>query len=68
MTVRIYLSKEVRSSVQHILDYFMNIEELPRFHPEYVKNVRIIHGQEAIMTRILNLNKKLHFMVRRLNP
>jgi ribosome-associated toxin RatA of RatAB toxin-antitoxin module len=45
MTVRIYLSKEVRSSVQHILDYFMNIEELPRFHPEYVKNVRIIHRQ-----------------------
>jgi ribosome-associated toxin RatA of RatAB toxin-antitoxin module len=45
MTVRIYLSKEVRSSVQHVLEYFMNIEKIPRFHPEYIRNVRIIHSK-----------------------
>lgn len=42
MTVRIDLTKEVRAPVQHVLEYFMNVEELPRFHPEYIKNVRII--------------------------
>jgi ribosome-associated toxin RatA of RatAB toxin-antitoxin module len=45
MTVRIDLTKEVRSSVQHVLEYFTNIEDLPHFHPEYIKNVRIIHRQ-----------------------
>jgi hypothetical protein len=45
MTLRIDLSKEVRSSVQHTLQYFMNVEDLPRFHPEYIKNVRIMHRQ-----------------------
>jgi hypothetical protein len=45
MTVRIDLTKEVRSSVQHILEYFTNVEDLPHFHPEYIKNVRIIHRQ-----------------------
>lgn len=42
MTIRIDLTKEVRAPVQHVLEYFMNVEELPRFHPEYIKNVRII--------------------------
>lgn len=42
MTVRIDLTKVVRAPVQHVLEYFMNVEELPRFHPEYIKNVRII--------------------------
>ena len=45
MTVRIDLTKEIRSSVQHILEYFTNVEDLPHFHPEYIKNVRIIHRQ-----------------------
>jgi hypothetical protein len=55
MTVRIGLNKEVRSSVQHTLQYFMNVEGLPRFHPEYIKNVRIIHRQGS------NNNKNIEF-------
>jgi hypothetical protein len=55
MTMRIDLSKEVRSSVQHTLQYFMNVEDLPRFHPEYIKNVRIIHKQGS------NNNKNIEF-------
>ena len=47
MTVRIDLTKEVKASVQHVLDYFMNVEELPRFHPEYIKSVRIINREEG---------------------
>lgn len=43
MTVRIDLTREVRASVQCVLDYFMNVEALPRFHPEYIKNVRIVN-------------------------
>lgn len=42
MTVRIDLGREVRASVSRVLEYFMNVEELPRFHPEYIKNVRVI--------------------------
>jgi hypothetical protein len=55
MTVRIDLSKEVRSSVQRTLQYFTNVEDLPRFHPEYIKNVRIIHRQGS------NNNKNIEF-------
>jgi hypothetical protein len=47
MTVRIDLTKEVKASVQHVLDYFMNVEELPRLHPEYIKNVRIVSREEG---------------------
>ncbi len=43
MTVRIDLTREVRASVQRVLDYFTNVEALPRFHPEYIKNVRIVN-------------------------
>ena len=45
MTVRIDLTREVRASVQRVLDYFMNVEALPRFHPEYIKNVRIVNRE-----------------------
>jgi hypothetical protein len=27
------------------LEYFMNIQDLPRFHPEYIKNITIIEQQ-----------------------
>ncbi len=47
MTVRIDLVREVRASVQRVLEYFMNVEELPRLHPEYIKNVRIIDRNVA---------------------
>lgn len=42
MTIQIDLGREVRASVPRVLEYFMNVEELPRFHPEYIKNVRVI--------------------------
>jgi hypothetical protein len=42
MTVRIDLGREVRASIPGVLEYFMNVEELPHFHPEYIKNVRVI--------------------------
>ena len=45
MTVRIDLTREVRTSVQRVLDYFTNVEALPRFHPEYIKNVRIVNRE-----------------------
>ena len=47
MTIRIDLTKEVKTSAKHVLDYFTNVEELPRFHPEYIKNVRIINKEEG---------------------
>ena len=45
MTVRIDLTKEVKAYVQRVLDYFTNIEELPRFHPEYIKHVRVLNRE-----------------------
>ncbi|HZD36522.1 MAG TPA: SRPBCC family protein [Nitrososphaeraceae archaeon] len=47
MTIRIDLTKEVKTPVEHVLDYFTNVEELPRFHPEYIKNVRIVNKEEG---------------------
>jgi len=41
MTIQIDLGREVRASVPRVLEYFMNVEELPRLHPEYIKNVRV---------------------------
>jgi uncharacterized membrane protein len=45
MTVRIDLTKEVKAPVQRVLDYFTNVEELPRFHPEYIKHVRVLNRE-----------------------
>jgi hypothetical protein len=47
MTIRIDLSKEVKASVPHILDYFTNVEALPRFHPEYIKNITIVSRKDG---------------------
>ena len=47
MTIRIDLTKEVKAPVKHVLDYFTNVEELPRFHPEYIRNVRIVNKEEG---------------------
>lgn len=47
MTIQIDLTKEVKTPVKHVLDYFTNVEELPHFHPEYIKNVRIINKGEG---------------------
>lgn len=45
MTVRIGLTKEVKAPVQRVLDYFTNVEELPRFHPEYIRHVRVLNRE-----------------------
>jgi hypothetical protein len=47
MTIRIDLSKEVKASVSQVLDYFTNVEALPRFHPEYIKNVTIVSREDG---------------------
>jgi hypothetical protein len=47
MTIRIDLNKEVKASVPHVLDYFTNVEALPRFHPEYIKNVTIVSREDG---------------------
>ena len=47
MTVRIDLTKEVKASIQRVLDYFTNVEKLPHFHPEYIKNVKIVNKKEG---------------------
>jgi hypothetical protein len=44
MTVRIDLTKEVKAPVRRVLDYFTSVEELPRFHPEYIRHVRILNS------------------------
>jgi hypothetical protein len=45
MTIRIDLTKEANAPIQRVLEYFMNVEELPHFHPEYIKNARIINRE-----------------------
>jgi polyketide cyclase/dehydrase/lipid transport protein len=47
MTIQIDLSKEVKASVPHVLDYFTNVEALPRYHPEYIKNVTIVSREDG---------------------
>jgi hypothetical protein len=47
MTVRIDLTKEVKAPVRRVLDYFTSVEELPRFHPEYIRHVRILSREEG---------------------
>lgn len=47
MTIRIDLSKEVKASVSQVLDYFTNVEALPQFHPEYIKNITIVSREDG---------------------
>src|SRR5919205_2521716 len=61
MTVRIDLTKEVRSSVQKILEYFTNVEDLPHFHPEYIKNVRIINRQGSDNNKNIEFEQEASF-------
>jgi uncharacterized membrane protein len=43
-------SREVNASADQVLEYFMNIEDLPRFHPEFIKNVTILEQQPNNIT------------------
>src|SRR5215831_15157956 len=48
MTVRIDLGREVRASIPSVLEYFMNVEELPHFHPEYINRLTKFSLDNAI--------------------
>ncbi len=43
-------SREVNASADQVLEYFMNIQDLPRFHPEFIKNVTILEQQANNIT------------------
>jgi uncharacterized membrane protein len=43
--VQLTSSRQVNASADQVLEYFMNIQELPRFHPEFIKNVTILEQQ-----------------------
>jgi uncharacterized membrane protein len=61
MTVRIDLTKEVKAPVQRVLDYFTNVEELPRFHPEYIKHVRVLNREGGHNNNNNNNNNSIEF-------
>jgi uncharacterized membrane protein len=43
--VQLTSSRQVNASADQVLEYFMNIQDLPRFHPEFIKNVTILEQQ-----------------------
>ena len=48
--VQLTSTREVNASADQVLEYFMNIQELPRFHPEFIKNVTILEQQANNIT------------------
>ncbi|HJU95231.1 MAG TPA: SRPBCC family protein [Nitrososphaera sp.] len=48
--VQVKSSREVNASADQVLEYFMNIQDLPRFHPEFIKNVTILEQQANNIT------------------
>ena len=48
--VQVRSSREVNASADQTLEYFMNIQDLPRFHPEFIKNVTILEQQANNIT------------------
>jgi uncharacterized membrane protein len=48
--VQVTSSREVNASADQVLEYFMNIQDLPRFHPEFIKNVTILEQQASNIT------------------
>ena len=43
--VQLTSTREVNASADQVLQYLMNIQDLPRFHPEFIKNVTILEQQ-----------------------
>jgi uncharacterized membrane protein len=43
--IQVTSSREVNASANQTLEYFMNIQDLPRFHPEFIKNVTVLEQQ-----------------------
>ena len=48
--VQLTSSREVNASADQVLKYFMDIQNLPRFHPEFIKNVTILEQQANNIT------------------
>jgi uncharacterized membrane protein len=48
--VQVMSTREVNASADQVLEYFMNIQDLPRFHPEFIKNVTILEQQANNIT------------------
>jgi uncharacterized membrane protein len=48
--VQVRSSREVNASSDQVLEYFMDIQNLPRFHPEFIKNVTILEQQANNIT------------------
>ena len=48
--VQLTSTREVNASADQVLEYFMNIQDLPRFHPEFIKNVTILEQQANNIT------------------
>lgn len=48
--VQVKSIREVNASADQVLEYFMNIQDLPRFHPEFIKNVTILEQQANNIT------------------
>ncbi len=48
--VQLTSSREVNASADDVLEYLMNIQDLPRFHPEFIKNVTILEQQANNIT------------------
>jgi uncharacterized membrane protein len=48
--IQVTSSREVNASADQTLEYFMNIQDLPRFHPEFIKNVTILEQQANNIT------------------
>jgi uncharacterized membrane protein len=48
--IQVTSSREVNASSDQVLEYLMNIQDLPRFHPEFIKNVTILEQQPNNIT------------------
>jgi uncharacterized membrane protein len=48
--IQVTSSRQVNASADQVLEYFMNIQDLPRFHPEFIKNVTILEQQANNIT------------------
>jgi uncharacterized membrane protein len=48
--VQLTSTREVNASADQVLKYFMDIQHLPRFHPEFIKNVTILEQQANNIT------------------
>jgi uncharacterized membrane protein len=48
--VQVTSSRQVNASADQVLEYLMNIQDLPRFHPEFIKNVTILEQQANNIT------------------